>query len=161
MFIYLFLLLFGIFLIYIPLPIFIKLIIKNKFLASMRKNKYICLTFDDGPNNYATIKVLELLKDFKIIFAEDYKVEDLEYKIIDTKDQKEEMEVYTWYKKAWILTANEIREKIGFPKIDWWDVLLTDNQSEIKDQVDEIFKKETKSFYKELTQIENDFKKGL
>jgi hypothetical protein len=35
-----------------------------------------------------------LIKDFKRLF-EDYDVNDLKYRIIDTKDQKEEMEVWT------------------------------------------------------------------
>jgi hypothetical protein len=52
------------------------------------------------------------LKDFKIIFAEGYSIDDLEYQWIDTSDEKEEMDVLTGYKKAGIMTANEVREKI-------------------------------------------------
>lgn len=58
------------------------------------------------------------LKDFKILFAEGYKVDDLEYKWIDTTDELEQMNVLTGYKKSGIMTANEVRAKIGLGPIE-------------------------------------------
>lgn len=40
------------------------------------------------------------IKDFKILFGENYKVDDLDYNFIDTTDEKEQMEVLTGYKKS-------------------------------------------------------------
>lgn len=58
------------------------------------------------------------LKDFKIIFADYPDIEDLEYNRINTKDEKEQMDILTWFKKSWIMTANEARERIGLPRIE-------------------------------------------
>lgn len=49
----------------------------------------------------------------------------IELKSIDTRNQKEEMEINVWYKTAGILTANEVRARIGEDPIDWGDVLET------------------------------------
>lgn len=131
-------------------------------LLSDNSNKSTSQTSKETFNQFTIIPAQnQLLKDFKKIFAEWYSVDDLEYKIIDTKDQKEQMEVLTGYKKAWVLTANEIRKELGYPDIDWGDVLMTDSQSKIKEQVDEIFKTESKNFYNELTQFENEINKDL
>lgn len=108
-------------------------------------------------NDY-TIQPLQAqnLKDFKILFAEGYKVEDLEYNWIDTTDQKEEMEVLSWYKKAGIMTANEVRKKIWLDPIEWGDQLIVDASQTQKDQIQELIKSEAWSFYKNLTDLEND-----
>jgi len=110
--------------------------------------------------NQFTIRPLQQqnLHDFKKIFAEWYNTEDLDYMFIDTKDEKEQMEIYTWYKKAWIFTPNEIRKKLGYDPIEWWDILQTEPS---KNNVQEIIKQESKSFYNELTSIENDLYKNL
>lgn len=46
----------------------------------------------------------------------------------DTKNQKEEMEVWTGYKKAWILTSNEVREKLWEKPHEEGDRLETSNE---------------------------------
>lgn len=96
------------------------------------------------------------LKDFKILFANGYTIDDLEFMWIDTKDEKEQMEVMTWYKKAGIMTANEVRAKIGLDPIDWGDQLMVDTQQAQKDQLTDLMKSEAWSFYKTLTDFEND-----
>lgn len=70
-------------------------------------------------NDY-TIAPLQMqnLKDFKILFAEGYKIDDLEYMWIDTTDEAEQMSVLTGYKKSGIMTANEVRAKIGLGPIE-------------------------------------------
>jgi len=131
-------------------------------LLSDNSNKSTSQTSKETFNEFTIVPLQnQLIKDFKTIFGEDYKVEDLAYKLIDTKDEKEQMEILTWYKKAWVMTANEVREKIGLPRVDGGDELLTDNQSQIKGQIDEIFKKEAKNLYNDLTKIENDLYKDL
>ena len=96
------------------------------------------------------------IKDFKILFAEGYNVEDLDYTFIDTKDEKEQMEVMTGYKKAGIMTANEVREKLWLPKLDGGDVLQTETQNQAQQTADAMIKKEAWSFYNKLTDFEND-----
>ena len=98
----------------------------------------------------------KLLRDFKKIFWETYKIEDLKYKSVDTKDQKEEMLVYTGYKKSWIMTPNEVREKLGLEPIEWWDELQTSNQP-----VWDLLKEEQNNFYETLNKIENDIWQDL
>lgn len=113
-------------------------------------------------NDY-TIQPLQTqnLRDFKILFAEWYKIDDLEYNWIDIKDQKEEMEVFSGYKKAGIMTANEVRAKIGLDPIDGGDDLLVDTQQAQRDQLQDLMKSEASSFYNDLTQIEHDISKDL
>ena len=101
------------------------------------------------------------LKDFKIIFAEGYSIDDLEYQWIDTSDEKEEMDVLTGYKKAGIMTANEVREKIWLVRIDWGDLLMVDTQQAQKDQLQDLMKSEAWSFYNNLSSLENDLYKHL
>lgn len=97
------------------------------------------------------------IKDFKILFGENYKVDDLDYNFIDTKDEKEEMDVLTGYKKAWVMTANEVRAKLGLPNIDWGDVLIADTQQQQQqDALSSIMKTEAGKFYKNLNDLEND-----
>lgn len=96
------------------------------------------------------------LKDFKILFAEGYKVDDLEYEWIDTTDEKEQMEVLAGYKKAGIMTANEVRAKLGLATIEGGDVLAVDSQQVQKDQLTDLMKSEAGHFYKNLTDLEND-----
>lgn len=92
------------------------------------------------------------LRDFKILFSEGYKVDDLEYQWIDTTDEKEQMEVLTGYKKSGIMTANEVREKIGLWPIEWGDVLVVDQQQALT----EFMKSEKSDFLQSLTKVEND-----
>lgn len=101
------------------------------------------------------------IKDFKYIFSEWYKTDDLNYLWIDTKDEKEQMEVLTWYKKFWIMTPNEVRKKLWLSPIDGWDELKSENNSEIKSQIDDILKKEVSNTYSDLTKIEYDLYKNL
>lgn len=101
------------------------------------------------------------LNDFKILFAEGYNVDDLEYEWIDTTDEKEQMEVLAGYKKAGIMTANEVREKLGLGRIDGGDVLAVDSQQVQKDQLTELMKGEAGHFYKNLTDLENDLLSNL
>lgn len=108
-------------------------------------------------NNFTIIPAQsQNIKDFKILFAEGYKVDDLEYEWIDTTDEKEQMDVLTGYKKAGIMTANEVREKIGLPPIDGGDQLMVDTAQAQKDQLAELMKGEKKEFLHTLTKIEND-----
>ncbi len=102
------------------------------------------------------------LKDFKILFAEGYKIDDLEYNYIDTSDEKEVMEVLTGYKKSGIMTANEVRAKLKLPALDGGDVLVVDSASQQKDAINELMKSEAIGFYSELTKIEHEhFPKDL
>jgi len=48
---------------------------------------------------------------------------------IDTKNQLEEMQILTWYKTAWIFTANMVLEQLGRDSIVWGDVLETSSSS--------------------------------
>lgn len=131
-------------------------------LISDNSNKSTSQTSKETFNEFTIIPLQnQLIKDFKIIFGDDYKVDDLDYKFIDTKDEKEQMEVWTGYKKAGIVTANEVREKLGLPRIEGGDDLMTDNQSQMKDQINEILKKEASNFYNDLTKIEHDLYKDL
>jgi len=131
-------------------------------LLSDNSNKSTSQTSKETFNEFTIIPAQnQLLKDFKIIFSEWYKVDDLDYSFIDTKDEKEQMEVLTWYKKSWILTANEVREKIGYPKIDWGDELKTESEEKADQQVAKILKKEAWSFYNHLTDLENDLFENL
>lgn len=96
------------------------------------------------------------LKDFKLLFAEWYKIDDLEYMWIDTNDEMEQMQVFTGYKKAGVMTANEVRKKIGLDPIDGGDQLMVDTQQAQKDQLQELMKTEAGAFYHNLTSLEND-----
>lgn len=126
-------------------------------ILSDNSNKSTSQTSKETFNTFTIIPAQnQLLKDFKIIFGENYKIDDLAYKIIDTKDQKEEMEVLTGYKKSWILTANEVREKIGYPKHEGGDELKTESEEKAKQETTEILKKEAWNFYNHLTNLEND-----
>lgn len=131
-------------------------------LLSDNSNKSTSQTAKETFNEYTIIPLQnQLIKDFKKIFAEDYKVEDLEYQFVDTKDEKEQMEVLTGYKKAWIMTANEVREKLWLPAREDWNELKTEAESKAKDETEEILKKEAWSFYNKLTDLENDLYKNL
>lgn len=101
------------------------------------------------------------IRDFKILFAEWYKVDDLDYNWIDTKDEKEQMEVWTWYKKAGIVSANEVRAKLWLPPKDWGDELQTDTQAQGQASADAVIKKEAWSFYNTLSNIEHDLFSNL
>lgn len=100
------------------------------------------------------------IKDFKILFAEDYKVDDLDYNFIDTKDEKEEMEILTGYKKSGIMTANEVRARLWLEAKDGWDELKTESvanaQAQGQASADAVIKAEAGEFFETLTKIEND-----
>ncbi len=55
---------------YIIFPFLIKKLLRMKFLTNIGKEKYIYLTFDDGPDPVLTPKILEILKkaDIKATF---------------------------------------------------------------------------------------------
>lgn len=126
-------------------------------LLSDNSNRASSQTSKETFNDYTIYpQQVQNLTDFKILFAEWYKVDDLEYKWIDTDDQKEEMEVLTWYKKAGIMTANEVREKIWLAPIDWGNELIVDTKASQRDAVQDLIKSEAQSFYKNLTDLEND-----
>lgn len=85
-------------------------------------------------------------------------ISDVTLESIDTKNQKEEMEVHTGYVDSGILTPNEAREKLGFEKHTDGDVLRVrgKNDSTPKDptvQDDKIAKVE-ESIEKMYTQYE-------
>lgn len=67
--------------------------------------------------------VKQLRKALRPYFGDLVKVIDLID--VDTKNQKEEMEINVGYKRAGILTANEVRARIGEDPIDWGDTLET------------------------------------
>jgi hypothetical protein len=71
------------------------------------------------------------------------------------------MDVLTGYKKAGIMTANEVREKIWLVRIDWGDLLMVDTQQAQKDQLQDLMKSEAWSFYNNLSSLENDLYKHL
>jgi peptidoglycan/xylan/chitin deacetylase (PgdA/CDA1 family) len=50
------------FVLYIPFPFAVKTMLRRKFLSTVRKSGYTCLTFDDGPCPLATPQILKLLK---------------------------------------------------------------------------------------------------
>lgn len=97
----------------------IKLNIPYDLIITDNSNRASSTTAIEQFNNY-TIKPLQkrILKDLKTIFADHYKVDDLEFAEIDTKDQKEEMEIYTWLVEAGIMTEDEARERLWLPKLE-------------------------------------------
>lgn len=107
--------------------------------------------------NRFTVKPLQnrLLNDFRLLFAENFpnEVEALKYVEIDTKDQKEEMEVLTGYVNGWILTPDEARETLGYNPVAgiWWELRTQSTQRVIENSV----KKSTMDF---LTNAENESK---
>jgi len=64
-------------------------------------------------NNY-TIKPLQnrIIRDLKNIFSSEEDINTLKFKAIDTKDQKEEAEIYRTYIEAWVMTVEEVRNKL-------------------------------------------------
>lgn len=104
---------------------------------------------------------MQNIEDLKVLFAEWYQLDDFEYEWIDTNDEKEQMEVLTWYKKAWVMTANEVRKKLKLDPIEWGDELIVDTAQNQRDQLQDFLKTDATGFYKELTKIEHDILKDL
>lgn len=52
-------------------------------------------------------------------------MELIELRTPDTKNELDDMKVKTGYKTSGILTANEIREELGYDPIDGGDILQT------------------------------------
>lgn len=50
------------FVLYIPFPFVIKCVMRTRFLSTVGKSGFICLTFDDGPCPEATPQILAILK---------------------------------------------------------------------------------------------------
>jgi len=50
------------FVLYIPFPFVVKTWMRRRFLVTVRKSGYTCLTFDDGPCPIATPQILDLLQ---------------------------------------------------------------------------------------------------
>ncbi len=50
------------FVLYIPFPFAVMALLRRRFLSTVRKSGYTCLTFDDGPCPLATPQILKLLK---------------------------------------------------------------------------------------------------
>lgn len=50
-------------------------------------------------------------------------IDDLMLEPVDTKNQKNDMDIWTGYKKSWIITANEVREKLWMDHHDGGDEL--------------------------------------
>jgi hypothetical protein len=69
------------------------------------------------------------------------------------------MEVYVGYKKAGIMTANEIREKLWLLNVEWGDKLTTDNTRQ--EIAEEILKKEKENFTQILKSVEDDLYENL
>jgi hypothetical protein len=68
-------------------------------------------------------------------------VDHITLKSIDTKNQLEEMKIFTWYKTAWIFTTNMVLKELGYDPIEWWDVLETSwSLSQTADEINEINK---------------------
>lgn len=67
--------------------------------------------------------VRQLRKQLRVFFGD--LVDMIEMIEIDTKNQKEEMEVLTWYKNAWVFTANMVLDRLWEKPIEWGDVLST------------------------------------
>ncbi len=53
-------------------------------------------------------------------------VDSIEIISSDTQDEEKDMKIYTGYKKAGIMTANEVREKLGLPTMEGGDLLVVD-----------------------------------
>lgn len=135
----------------------ISLNVPYDLLLSDNSNRASSQVSMDSFNNFTIYPLQQQnLRDFKILFAEGYKVDDLEYQWIDTTDEKEQMDVLTGYKKAGVMTANEVRAKIGLNPIDGGDTLMVDTQQAQKDQLAELMKGEKTDFLQTLTKIEND-----
>jgi hypothetical protein len=68
------------------------------------------------------------------------------------------MEVWTWYKKSWVVSVNEVREKVWLPRREWkeYDEIKQDNP-----KFEDIMKIDWRDFYKQLTDIEHDLYKDL
>lgn len=67
-------------------------------------------------------------------------VDNIEFVPVDVSNQLEESKIDVAYKKAWIKTANEIREKLWLEIVDWWDELDKNNSKE-EDEIEEEIKK--------------------
>lgn len=70
----------------------------------------------------------------------------------DTKNQKEEMEVQTWYVKGWVLKPNEVRELLWYEPDPEWDRLVMPNP---KDSTVEQVTKSIEKFYQPLYKSRN------
>jgi len=101
----------------------------------------------------------EILQDLKIIYSDDYSqdIDDLKFVSVDTKDDKEQMEVTTGYVKNGIMTPNEARDKIWLSTIEGGDELKSNNNP----FSDILEKKEASIFIKKINEVENDIKKNL
>lgn len=77
-------------------------------------------------------------------------IDEVNFVPVDVSNQKEEMEVSTGYRKGGILTANEIREKIGYAPIEGGDILEiapgNNTSSEIPPTTDRIEKSLKKAY---------------
>jgi len=68
-------------------------------------------------------------------------VDHISLKSIDTKNQLEEMKIFTGYKTAWIFTTNMVLKELGYDPIQWGDVLETSwSLSQTADEINEINK---------------------
>lgn len=79
-------------------------------------------------------------------------VDKIEMKSSDAQNEEKEAKIFSEYKKSGILTANEVREKLGYPRIDGGDVLITDKQTNPADTV---------AVLKEIEEIQKSFQKSL
>lgn len=97
----------------------------------------------------------ENIKQLKYLFQDGYNIKDLEYVSVDVKDEKEEMQVMTWYANAWIITPNEVRKKLGLPPIEWGDELNVRQAPSMEDEAtqEEIEKKALDI----INKVENEF----
>lgn len=95
----------------------IKLNIPSELLLSENSNRATAWVAKELFNKH-TVKPLQekILRDLKIIFSEEEWIESLRFKEIDTKDQKEEAEVYRLYIESWIITPEEARIALGIKK---------------------------------------------
>lgn len=96
--------------------------------------------------------LVQFKRAMKEITTDKWKPEDIDkifFVAVDVKNQLDEMRKWTWYKSAWILTANEIREQIWWEITEGWDTLETrmtpeqtqQNMDEIKKKVEKIYNK--------------------
>lgn len=74
------------------------------------------------------------LKDFKIIFEWEDKIDELEYVEIDMKDQLEEMKVITGYVKHGTISQEQARKQAWYEEPSEWDTFYSWKAEDEKDE---------------------------
>jgi len=75
-------------------------------------------------------------------------INEIEFIKIDLKNWLDEMKIASWYKKSWITTPNEERQKLWLEELPGWDELQTSWKTEFDNSEDLELDKITKNLQK-------------